>query len=62
MTGLRVVHADGDPLRRGRIVGRAAGDLIERSLEFYRRLLARRGVRPTHLPRLLGPFSLVGGN
>jgi hypothetical protein len=56
VTGLRVVHADGDPLRRGRIVGRATGDLIERSLEFYRRLLARRGVRPTHLPRLLGPF------
>jgi hypothetical protein len=56
VNGLRVVYADGDPLRRGRIVGRAAGDLIERSLDFYRRVLARRGTRPTHLPRLLGPF------
>jgi hypothetical protein len=56
MNAVRVVHADGDPLRRGRIVGRAAGDLIERSLDFYRRVLERRGARPTHLPRLLGPF------
>jgi isopenicillin-N N-acyltransferase-like protein len=33
---LRVVVAEGGPAERGRTIGRALGDLIARSLEFYR--------------------------
>jgi isopenicillin-N N-acyltransferase like protein len=53
---LRVVHAEGRPDDRGRAIGRELGDLIDRSLAFYRGLLARHGVARAELSRLLGPF------
>ena len=44
MTELRVVRAEGTPRERGRQVGRALGELIERSLGFYHGYLERRGI------------------
>ena len=40
---LRVVHAEGDPAERGRTIGRELGDLINRSLAFYRQYLGAVG-------------------
>ena len=56
MSALRVVRAAGPPLERGRTVGRALADLVDRSLAFYWRYLVRRGVEPAMLPGLLGPY------
>ncbi len=42
---VRVVHAEGDPATRGRTIGSQLGDLIDRSLGFYRDYLAELGVR-----------------
>jgi hypothetical protein len=42
---LRVVHAEGNAEVRGRIIGVELGDLIHRSLDFYREYFAELGVR-----------------
>jgi Acyl-coenzyme A:6-aminopenicillanic acid acyl-transferase len=51
---LRVVHAEGDPAARGRTIGSELGDLIDRSLGFYREYLAELGVRD--LARAVAPY------
>jgi isopenicillin-N N-acyltransferase like protein len=51
---LRVVHAEGDAAARGRAIGEALGDLIHRSLEFYRGYFGGIGVRD--LERTLAPY------
>jgi isopenicillin-N N-acyltransferase like protein len=53
---LPIVRAEGDAGERGRTIGRELGDLIERSLAFYREWLARRDVGPRELARLLEPY------
>jgi hypothetical protein len=53
---LRVVVAEGGPAERGRTIGRELGDLIDRSLGFYRAWLARRGVGSAELERLVAPY------
>jgi hypothetical protein len=39
-----VVHAEGDAAARGSVIGAELGDLIDRSLDFYRRYFAALGV------------------
>src|SRR5436309_96866 len=56
MADVRVVRAHGDPATRGREIGRALGDLIERSLAFYDRYFERRGVASDDLRELLSPY------
>jgi hypothetical protein len=51
---LRVVQAEGDAATRGRAIGSELGDLIHRSLGFYRDYLADLGIRD--LPRALAPY------
>ena len=51
---LRVVHAEGDAAARGRVIGEALGDLIHRSLGFYRGYLEGQGIRD--LERTLAPY------
>jgi hypothetical protein len=51
---LRVVHADGDAAARGRIIGAELGDLIHRSLDFYRGYFADLGVRD--VPTAVAPY------
>jgi isopenicillin-N N-acyltransferase like protein len=51
---LRVVHAEGDARARGRAIGEALGDLIDRSLGFYRGYLEGQGIR--ELERTLAPY------
>lgn len=53
---VRIVRAEGPAADRGRAIGRELGELIERSLGFYRELLGRRGVGPRELARLTAPF------
>jgi isopenicillin-N N-acyltransferase like protein len=42
---LRVVHAEGDAAARGRKIGSELGDLIDRSLAFYREYFAELGIQ-----------------
>jgi isopenicillin-N N-acyltransferase like protein len=42
---LRVVHAEGDAAARGRRIGSELGDLIDRSLAFYREYFADVGIK-----------------
>jgi isopenicillin-N N-acyltransferase like protein len=51
---LRVVHAEGNAAARGRAIGEALGDLIDRSLGFYRGYLEGRGI--SDLERALAPY------
>jgi hypothetical protein len=51
---LRVVHAEGDAVARGRTIGAELGDLIHRSLDFYRGYFAELGVRD--LPTAVAPY------
>lgn len=53
---LRVVHAEGGPVERGRTIGSELGDLIHRSLGFYRAYLDRHGVDGGRLRRLVAPY------
>src|SRR2546425_10155558 len=59
LNGIRVVRAEGSPHERGRQIGRALGDLIERSLGFYQRYMERRGVGSVQLQELLAPYMLA---
>jgi isopenicillin-N N-acyltransferase-like protein len=56
MSDLLVVRAEGDPVTRGRQIGRELGQLIERSLGFYRRYFERRGVASLELQDRLAPY------
>lgn len=51
---MRVVHAEGDAAARGRKIGSELGDLIHRSLDFYRGYLAGLGLRD--LDTVLAPY------
>jgi hypothetical protein len=51
---LRVVQAEGDASTRGHTIGLELGDLIHRSLDFYRDYLAHLGIRD--LARSLAPY------
>ena len=51
---MRVVHAEGDAAARGKIIGAELGELIHRSLDFYRGYFAELGVR--NLPRAVAPY------
>ena len=53
---LRIVLAEGAAADRGRTIGREIGDLIGRSLAFYRELFARRGIDAAALARLVAPY------
>ncbi len=54
--GLIVVRATGTPFERGRAIGRALGAEIHASLAFVERYLARHGIDPPTLDRLLAPY------
>src|SRR3989442_701247 len=58
LNGIRVVRAEGSPHERGRQIGRALGDLIERSLGFYQRYMDRRGGGSVQLQELPSPYPL----
>jgi hypothetical protein len=51
---LRIVHAEGEAANRGRTIGAELGDLIHRSLDFYREYFADLGVRD--LPTAVAPY------
>jgi isopenicillin-N N-acyltransferase-like protein len=51
---LRVVHAEGDAAARRRAIGEGLGDLIHRSLAFYRGYFEELGLRD--LERLVAPY------
>ena len=53
MTGLRVVRATGDATERGQQIGRELRDLVNESIDFYHRYLARRGVSSQQLQERL---------
>jgi hypothetical protein len=53
---LRVVRAEGDPVRRGQIIGRELRDLVNESIDFYGRYMSRRGVSTHQLQELLTPY------
>jgi hypothetical protein len=59
MGKLRVVRATGDAATRGQQVGRELRDLINESIDFYHRYLARRGVSSQQLQDLLTPFLVA---
>jgi isopenicillin-N N-acyltransferase like protein len=53
VSALRIVPTEGSARERGRTVGLALGDLVHRSLAFYRELFAERGVE---LESTLAPY------
>jgi hypothetical protein len=59
MGSLRVVRASGDAATRGQQIGRELRDLINESIDFYHRYLARRGVSSQQLQDLLTPFLVA---
>jgi hypothetical protein len=59
VTELLVVRAEGDPFGRGRQVGRALAEPIQRSLRFYHRYFDRRGVASQDLQDLLAPYLVA---
>jgi len=56
---LRVVRAEGGPAMRGEQIGRELRDLINESIDFYHRYLARRGVSSEELQDLLTPYLVA---
>jgi isopenicillin-N N-acyltransferase-like protein len=56
MGDLRVVHAKGDAATRGQQIGHELRDLMNESIDFYHRYLARRGVSSQQLQDLLTPY------
>jgi isopenicillin-N N-acyltransferase-like protein len=59
MTDLRIVRAEGDPLRRGQAIGLELRDEINESIDFYHRYFARRGVGSERLQELLTPYLVA---
>jgi hypothetical protein len=53
---LRLVLAEGDTRARGRAIGRGLGDLVDRSLAFYRDYLGTQGFGRDELERTLSPY------
>jgi isopenicillin-N N-acyltransferase-like protein len=62
MSGLQVVRAEGDHAERGRQIGRALGETIERSLGFYKRYIERRGIASRQLQDFLAPYLVAVEN
>jgi isopenicillin-N N-acyltransferase-like protein len=56
MTDLPIVHAHGDPARRGRTIGKALAEGIERSVDFTRRYTRRHGLDDRDLEPLMAPY------
>lgn len=56
MLELKVVHASGDPYRRGVQIGAALADGHRRAMEFTRRYTRRHGLADDHLEPLLAPY------
>ena len=56
MTGIRIVHAAGDPHRRGVAIGKALADGHARAVEFTRRYTRRHGLADADLEPLLAPY------
>jgi isopenicillin-N N-acyltransferase like protein len=59
MSPITVVRAEGDPVYRGRTIGRELGDMIERSMDFYHRYFERRGVASRELQDILSPYLVA---
>lgn len=59
MGQLRIVRAEGDPNARGQQVGRELRDLVNESVDFYHRYLARRGAGSQLLQDLLTPYLVA---
>jgi isopenicillin-N N-acyltransferase-like protein len=59
MGELRIVRAEGDPNARGQQVGRELRDLINESVDFYHRYLARRGVSSQQLQDILTSYLIA---
>lgn len=59
MGNLRIVRATGDAAARGQQIGRELRDLINESIDFYHRYLARRGVSSQQLQELLTPYLVA---
>jgi isopenicillin-N N-acyltransferase-like protein len=59
MSAIPVVRSEGDPLFRGRTIGRELGGQIERSLAFYHRYFERRGVASNELQDVLAPYLVA---
>ena len=59
MGNLRVVRATGDATARGQHIGRELRDLINESIDFYHRYLARRGASSQQLQDLLTPYLVA---
>ena len=53
---LTIVRADGDPARRGRIIGRELAEGHARAVEFTLRYTRRHGLADRHLEPLLAPY------
>ena len=56
VTELTIVHADGDPFRRGVTIGRALADGHARTVEFTRRYCRRHGLRDADVQLQLAPY------
>ena len=56
MTELAVIHAEGDPFRRGVTVGAKLADGHLRAVDFMHRYTRRHGLNDADLERLLAPY------
>src|SRR6478609_6203484 len=56
MAELAIVHADGDPVRRGRIIGRALANGHARAVDFTLRYTRRHGLADRDIEPLLAPY------
>src|SRR6478735_1138359 len=56
MAELLIVHADGDPARRGRIIGRALANGHARAVDFTLRYTRRHGLADRDIEPLLAPY------
>ena len=56
MAELPIIHADGGPIRRGRIIGRALADGHARAVDFTLRYTRRHGLADRDIEPLLAPY------
>jgi len=59
MGELTIVRAEGDPNARGQQIGRELRELVNESVDFYHRYLARRGVSSQQLQDVLTPYLVA---
>ncbi len=59
MSEVTIVHAVGDPYRRGRTIGKALADGHARSVDFVHRYVRRHGLADDDLALLLAPYLAV---